>query len=243
MKHTKIPAYVIIAAAIVISSTSLGTRQASASTPIMSSSTANFSWRGYKEGHKNKGGESQDLGNSGIFGTISLINGNSITIISTKNGTTTYTVDASNAKIVDPSSPGATSTTGIASLKIGDVVAVRGVITGTSVAATSIFDGKFKHGPSGKNNPAAIKARHYQGIVGTVSSVNGSTILVDGKEATSTGTTTYTVDASSAKILKTSVKGKATISDISAGDSVRISGNINSTSVVAKVVLDGIRTK
>jgi hypothetical protein len=246
MKHTKIPAYIIVAAAIIISSTSVGTRSVSAATSITSSKNQSFSVRGHRENHGNGSSDSETADESslrGIIGTISIINGNTISILS---GTITYTVDASSSKIIDPSSAGATSTFSIANLKIGDVVAVRGTVSGTSIAATSIFDGKFpgkdgifKHGPSGKNNPAAIKARHYQGVVGIVSAINGSTLTVDGKQATSTATSTYTVDASTAKILKSSIKGKAALSDIVVGDTVRISGDVTGTAIKAKVILDG----
>ncbi len=242
MKHAKIPVYIIVAAAIIISSTSMGTRVVSAATSIDMVRSATSSPRGHKEGNKrgsSHSGSAVGLSESaphGVMGTISLVNGTSITLLS---GTTTYVVDASNAKIIDPSSAGTVAPSSISNLKIGDAVAVRGTISGTSITATAVFDGVFKHGPSGKNNPAAIKARHYQGIIGIVSALNGTTLTVDGKEATSTATSTYTVDASAAKVLKTSIKGKASVSDIAVGDTVRISGDIVGQSVTAKVILDG----
>jgi len=64
------------------------------------------------------------------------------------------------------------------------------------------------------------------GVFGLVETINGTTLTIDGREGTSTATTTYSVDASNAKIIKGSavMNGSATttatISDISVGDHV-----------------------
>ena len=61
------------------------------------------------------------------------------------------------------------------------------------------------------------------GVFGTVTAIDGSTITVDGRQGTSTATTTYSVDASNAKIIKGSATGTSTasISDISVRRSCR----------------------
>lgn len=69
----------------------------------------------------------------GVMGTISAINGNSVTVTG-KDGKT-YTVDASSAqidKIVQ---------LGVGDLKVGDTIGVQGQVSGTSVSAKHIMDG------------------------------------------------------------------------------------------------------
>ena len=88
-----------------------------------------------------------------VMGTVSAINGNTLTV-SGKKGfgstatTTTYTVDTTNAKITKNNTAGT-----IASIAVGDTVMVQGTVSGTNVNATTIRDGKM---PSGKN-PAGGK--------------------------------------------------------------------------------------
>ena len=82
----------------------------------------------------------------GVFGTVSAVNGTTLTVTSkpmmrpnstsTPAVTTVYTVTASGATIYKN---GATST--ISSVATGDMVMVQGTVTGTNVAATAIRDG------------------------------------------------------------------------------------------------------
>lgn len=69
----------------------------------------------------------------GVMGTVSAVDGSTVTITNTDG--TTYTVDATNAKVskmVDLS---------VSDIKVGDQVGVMGTISGTSVTATHIMDG------------------------------------------------------------------------------------------------------
>ncbi len=111
------------------------------------------------------------------------------------------------------------------------------VAIGAGVGASAFVSAQT--GTSG----TAIGGRHMMdkrgpGVMGTVSSVNGTTILVAGKDGKS-----YTVDASVAKFLK-SVSGAkptdATIADIVVGDTVGIKGTVTDLSVKAEMVMDGI---
>jgi len=68
-----------------------------------------------------------------VAGTISVINGNTITI--TNTGNVTYTIDATNAKIVQGK-----NTISISGVKVGDMVIVQGTVNGTSVVASTIID-------------------------------------------------------------------------------------------------------
>ncbi|HEV8666430.1 MAG TPA: hypothetical protein VN665_01100 [Candidatus Paceibacterota bacterium] len=77
-----------------------------------------------------------------IFGQVAAISGREITVTgkSGKQGTTTtYTVDASKAKITEGLGQGAT-TVDLSNVAVGDRVAVLGQITGDAVVASSVFD-------------------------------------------------------------------------------------------------------
>lgn len=68
-----------------------------------------------------------------VGGTVSAINGNSITITNKSNAS--YTVDISNAKITKNGSASAAST-----ISVGDTILVQGTINGTAVTAVNIVD-------------------------------------------------------------------------------------------------------
>ena len=74
----------------------------------------------------------QGNGQPVIGGTISVINGSVITIT---NSSVTYTVDATNAKIVQGK-----NTISLSNVKVGDSVIVQGTVNGTSIAASTIID-------------------------------------------------------------------------------------------------------
>ena len=123
------------------------------------------------------------------------------------------------------------------------IIGAVGVTAGiTSVATAQVASGAA-NAPITQTNQAAPKGRRAPGVMGTVSSINGTTIVVAGKDGTS-----YTVDASAATFHKapTFVAGSKptapatiTIADIAVGDTVSIQGTTTGTSVVAKEVMDG----
>ncbi|MGD0976905.1 MAG: DUF5666 domain-containing protein [Minisyncoccia bacterium] len=73
-----------------------------------------------------------------IAGTISAISGSTLTVTNKSN--ITYTVDATNAKIVQGQ-----NTITISSISVGDSVVIQGTVNGTSVTASSIID---QHAPT-----------------------------------------------------------------------------------------------
>jgi hypothetical protein len=90
------------------------------------------------------------------------------------------------------------------------------------------------------------------GIFGTVASISGTTLTVtakvpvrqgqDGQTSGATqGSTTYTVDASSATVDKNG--STSSVSAIAVGDTVMVQGTVNGTSVTAKVIHDGVPAK
>ena len=71
----------------------------------------------------------------GVGGTVTAVSGNTVTIKDFSG--TSYTVDASAATVTKE------VTATISDVKVGDTIMAGGTVTGTSVAATMIHDGKM----------------------------------------------------------------------------------------------------
>jgi hypothetical protein len=80
------------------------------------------------------------------------------------------------------------------------------------------------------------------GIMGKVVTISGTTLTVTGRGAKDTATTTYTVDASAARIIKGKT-ASSTVADIAVGDRVMVGGQISGTSVTAKIIIDGLAVR
>ena len=107
-------------------------------------------------------GDRTNMGNSGVFGKVSSISGNTIVVSgiqrSEKNATTSvsYTVDASNATIRTMSRATSTDdgratgtrpeekTISLSDIQVGDPVMIQGVVTGTNIVAKSITRSTFQ---------------------------------------------------------------------------------------------------
>lgn len=81
--------------------------------------------------------------------------------------------------------------------------------------------------------------RFKKGVAGTVTSINGSVIVVTTKDGTK-----YTVDASKATIMKASGNkdtnpSLVTISDIQVGDTIMVRGTVADGEVTANKIFDG----
>lgn len=180
----------------------------------------------------------------GVFGTVSAINGDILTLTSKGfgSGTTavakTYTVDATNATVFKNS---ATST--LSAVAVGDMVMAAGTLNGTSLTATSIRDG-FAGGMGGSQGGKGIRPGMHasstpmmQGngqpvVGGTVSAISGNTLTV----TTAQGNVTYTIDVTNATVTKGNVA--STASAIAVGDKVVVQGAVNGDSVTATTVSD-----
>jgi hypothetical protein len=194
---------------------------------------------------------------SGVGGTVTAISGSTITVQG-KNSTS-YTVDATAAKIskiTAPATPGTKptiTTITLADIQVGDTLRAQGTVSGTTVTATQITDGTFMGGwVGGKGMTGGLKggkhigtatAPKQPGIGGTVTAISGSTITVQGKNSTS-----YTVDATSSKISKITAPATAgtkptittiTLADIQVGDTLRVQGTVSGTTVTATQITDG----
>ena len=191
----------------------------------------------------------------GVFGTVSAVNGTTLTVTSkarpmpmaaagagaTKTpSATVYTVDASNAQVLKS---GVTST--VSSIATGDTVMVQGTVSGTNVAATMIRDGVMgmMRGPGfggfggrpssttpGSSTPP-IQGNGEPVVGGNVTAVSGNTLTV-----TNTSNVTYAIDVTNAKIVKNGTT--TTVSVVATGDNVIVQGTVNGTSVTASSVID-----
>lgn len=212
------------------------TNVASASTTTPSTTTSTTAHTG------RHGGKGFAKG-SGVAGTVTAVNGTIITI--TGKNSTTYTVDATNAKIskINPVVTGTTSTNRpiptlitVSNIAVGDTIMVRGTVSGTSVTATNIIDGKFGSFAGRGDHTGAHKGTASPHVGGTVTAVNGNSITVT--ETSKSGTpVTYTVDVTNAKITERGAKGTTptivTVSAIIVGDKVGVRGTVSGTSVTA----------
>ena len=68
-------------------------------------------------------------------------------------------------------------------------------------------------------------------MLGTITSVSGSTVIITNKS-----NVTYTVDTSSAKIVKSG--NTISTSNLSVGDAVIVQGTVNGTDITAASVMD-----
>ena len=250
-KYVSSAAIVAMATAFVAVGFALAPAFASAQ---ITSTTPSPAWSGHSSGqgggqggYGHGGMAGGKMGMPGVVGTVTAISGNSLTV-SGKQGfgsasstpSTTYTIDATNATVRKNN---ATST--VASIAVGDMVAVRGTVSGTSVTATSISDGIMSSmnrgnghfgGMGSSTRPTSMPVSPITGngqpvIAGSVSAISGNTLTVTNKS-----NITYTVDISNAKI----VQGQATItvSSVVVGDNVIIQGAVSGTSVTASSVID-----
>ncbi|MFA5996501.1 MAG: hypothetical protein WC790_02150 [Candidatus Paceibacterota bacterium] len=160
----------------------------------------------------------------GIGGTITAIQGSTITITD-KRDAKTYTIDASGAAMKKMSIGTAPVTETLADLAVGEMIMARGAVSGTSVTATEVIEGDFRFDgtrPMQSNRP---------GVIGTVTAVQGSTITVTNMDGT-----VHTVDASEAIVEK---HVSSSLSDITVGARINAMGDISGTSVKAKVIVTG----
>jgi hypothetical protein len=177
-------------------------------------------------------GESDIHRQNGIFGTVTAVNGNTITVSSksmdknaTTQVTTTYTVNASGA-IVDKNKAAST----VSAIVVGDNIMVEGKVDGTNVTATRVHIGVLAKGAG--DVKGSIPEGNGQPIIGgTVTAVSGNTITITNKSNVS-----YTIDATSAKITKSGTT--ATVANIAVGDSLVAQGTINGNSVTAVNIVD-----
>ncbi len=170
-----------------------------------------------------------EKGQKNVFGTITAINGNTLTMSVTfrgegKNSTTTtkiFTVDASTAKIIKS---GATSS--VSSIVIGDKVSILGRISGTNITAKIIRVGiqnktDSKNEMTGDGKPV---------VGGKITSISGNTLTI-----TNNSNVSYTIDVSNAKIF---VKGAtSSVSSLQINGEIVVQGTVNGTNITATSII------
>jgi hypothetical protein len=173
-----------------------------------------------------------------VFGTVTAINGNSLTVSGRQGlgapstATVTYTVDASKASVRKNN---ATST--VSAIAVGDTVAISGSVSGTTVIAKVIRDGAPGMMGQGQgfgrfaSSTAGIIGNGQPVVAGKVSTITGNSLTI-----TNISNVTYTVDVSSAKIL--AGPNPITISNIAVGDTVIVQGTVNGTAISASTLID-----
>lgn len=156
--------------------------------------------------------------NAGVIGTVTSTNESTMEVKGENN--TTYTVDISNAKV-------RRGTTVIQSsdISVGDSLFIQGAVNGSTIVATNVLTAKADttlNKPSNGNN----------GIVGTVTAVNNTTLTVLGKNGT-----TYTVAGANAKVWENK-KETTSLNTIAVGDTVVIQGSVNGENVEASSIYE-----
>ena len=227
MQHSTYRDLVVGAAALAVL-LSAGIASAQTTTPAPA---ARASWAG------RGAGMSQMHRAPGVFGTVSAISGDTLTVSSRGPGQSaaaiSYSVDASGATVMKDN---ATST--LSSVAVGDTVMVQGTVSGTSVTAAVIREGLPQGGAMGKGAPGTkpaqgpmIPANGEPVVGGSISAISGDTLTVANKAGV-----TYSVDVSSAFV----EKGNATssVSSVAVGDDVLIQGTVHGTSVSATSIID-----
>jgi hypothetical protein len=94
-----------------------------------------------------------------VAGTISAISGSMLTLTTTSN--VIYTVDATNAKILEGQ-----HTIAISNIVVGDTVLVQGTVNGTSVTASTVIDqsAKAQGGDNGQGKNQGLHLGFFAGI-------------------------------------------------------------------------------
>ena len=168
----------------------------------------------------------------GISGTVASINGSALTVTSKPNPrnsssvSTTYTVDATNAKITKNG-----TSSSVSAIAAGDLIFVQGTVNGTNVTATAIRDGIMTKGNRPNNAVLQIQGNGQPVVGGAVTVINGASLTITNKSNVN-----YTVDATNATITKNGTA--SSLSNISVGDNIIVQGTVNGSSITASSIID-----
>jgi hypothetical protein len=172
------------------------------------------------------------MGKPAVVGTVSAVDGDSITVsghagFSTSTPATSFTVDATNAKVTK-----ANAASTVSSIAVGDTLVIQGTVSGSSITATMIRDGVLMMRSGNKSGQMPASQGNGEPVVaGTISAINGSTLTITNKS-----NVTYNVDVTNAKI--TAGQTASSLSSLKVGDAVVIQGTVNGTSITASSLID-----
>jgi hypothetical protein len=169
-----------------------------------------------------------------LVGKITAINGTTLTVTGKSFGTagasTTFTVNASSATVIKGN-----ATTTVSTLAVGDVVLVRGTLSGSTITAKLIHSGvrgDDRKDDDKDKNKSGILNNGQPVIVGKVIAVSGTMLTVQGSAST-----TYSVNAASSTV-KSKGNATTTLSSITVGDNVIVQGAVNGSSVTATTIVE-----
>jgi hypothetical protein len=184
-----------------------------------------------------------------VTGTVTFVSGNIITIsgkttmhtASTTQATSTFTIDATNAKIRKDESK-----SGVSTIVVGDTLVVSGTLTGTNVVATIIHDGnkvmigkhdkRDKGDGDGEDKNDDVKSPIFVGngqpiTMGVITAITGNTITISNKS-----NVTYTINATTSNVLVKNAT--STVSALTVGDQLLVQGVVNGSSITASTIID-----
>ena len=180
------------------------------------------------------GSSTQPMRHPGVFGQVTAISGDTITLTSKGFGPrassstpTTYTINASGATVMKDN-----ATSSVSAIVVGDTLMVEGTVNGDTVTATVIHDGPVPRGLGGPRDADSNFTGNGEPVVGgTIKAINGSTLTLTNKS-----NVTYTIDVSNAAVTKHGAT--STVSALTTGDNVLVQGTVNGTNITASAVLD-----
>jgi len=198
-------------------------------------------------GNGGRGERPQQL--SGVSGTVTAVNGTTITVTTKDN--VVYTVDASGAIFRQtPAAPSATgsrpasNTIAITDIKAGDTIMARGELKDLNLAAKEVIKGElplFNAGerpgqerrPGGENDRGPAIGAMRPRIIGSITAVNGTALTVTGADSAA-----YIVDAAKAKVFGAARgNGDKAVADLKTGDKVAVEGEFTVSPIVASAII------
>ena len=120
---------------------------------------------------------------------------------------------------------------GTLGLLVAGALATGGVLGYANLASAQIVT------PTSVRPESAHPNKARRGVVGIVSSVNGTALTVTSQNRKAGTTTTYEVDATTAIVKKEGVA--SSLSDIAVGDKVHIKGTVDGTNITATGISSG----
>lgn len=151
--------------------------------------------------------------NQEVVGTLSVLNSSTTLTLAGNNGTT-YSVNLSGAQLFKQ--PG-NVTAVVSDFKLGDSLLVRGIVSGTTINATHVFDLTF-------HAPVTLALEDF---IGSISAISGNNITLMANDGV-----TYNVSASGTEFLKGPLNTTPQMSDLLVGDLIVVRGTESSTSTV-----------
>ena len=174
----------------------------------------------------------------GITGTVTAISGNTLTVMGRTFdkgvNALSYTVNASGAIVYKDM-----ASVSLSAIAVSDMVFVEGTVNGTTVTATTIYDGvrkgmgRMNHDEKNKNTASTMPMAIHFDLVGTVTAgVNETSFSMK----TFNGTM-HTVNAPNATVHKNGAS--STLTNVLLNDIVRIKGTVSGTTINATEIYDG----